>query len=628
MDALKSNTPLNIVELMEKTPLTKLSETYNNKFINKIKEDFNEMEQQLFVSSFFCYLNYHPTNDYVIDLDNVWKWLGFSQKVIAKRTLKNNFIIEKDYKVLLYPKVKQTKTNQGGHNKETIMLNIKTFKLFCIKADTKRAKEVHEYFIKLEEILQEILQEETNELKEQLQKIQHIEINFNETLKKEKLLQRQQILLNNFATSGPVVYVIKVKTFDDGKYIIKIGQSAKGCGARYDEHKTKYPECTLIDCYSVIKCIDFEKYIHNHEKIRKYKYNKLDGHEKETELFIVGGGLTYDTINRIINENLKQFNEYTKADFELLETKIEKLETKIELLETEKMLLKQYLKEQKLYKEEIIEPQKEREPVEHIPENYIVKKLEQMESQYKEIFEQNKEILQTININKQSRLITGFGEINKTVGPRLLQINPETLCINKIYDTVADCLKDSNFKNKRPSIEKAVMENIIYNGYRWLYVERDKDPEEALATIQKSKDTKVQNIGYIAKLNKEKTIILNVYIDRKTASIQNDFPSPSSLDSPVKMGTIAKEHYYVLYDKCDDALKSMFIEKKGGNVPFLYKNGVASFDNNGNVIEKYFCKYDCIKKLQIGDKTLSKILDKNIPYNDRFYKSIASNLYV
>ena len=172
------------------------------------------------------------------------------------------------------------------------------------------------------------------------------------------------------------------------------------------------------------------------------------------------------------------------------------------------------------------------------------------------------------------------------------------------------------------------MENIIYNGYRWLYVERDKDPEEALATIQKSKDTKVQNLGYIAKLNKEKTNILTVYIDRKTASVQNGFPTPSSLDNPVKMGTLAKEHYYVLYDKCDDTLKTAFIEKNDGNVPFLYKNGVASFDGNGNVIEKYMCKYDCIKKLRIGDKTLAKILDKNIAYNDRFYKLIGSNLFV
>ena len=69
---------LNIVDLIEKNPIIKLSASYNNKLINKIKEDFTDTQQQLFVSSFYCYLNYDNKKDYVIYLDDVWKWLGFS----------------------------------------------------------------------------------------------------------------------------------------------------------------------------------------------------------------------------------------------------------------------------------------------------------------------------------------------------------------------------------------------------------------------------------------------------------------------------------------------------------------------------------------------------------------------
>lgn len=611
------NSSINIVQLMENTPVSKLSKTYNNKFINKIKESFNEDEQKIFISSFFCYLNYHPMNDYVISMDDVWKWLDFAQKATATRLLKNHFEIEKDYKCLLtYRSVEQRKeentNNRGGHNKETILMNLNTFKLFCIKADTKKAKSIQEYLVKMEHILHEIIQEESNELKEQLQEIGHIKINFNETLKKTEILQNEQLLLTQYGTSGALVYLIKVKTFDDGKYVIKIGQSAKGVKARYDEHKTKYPECLLLDCYSVLKSIDFEKFLHNTEKIRTNKYNKLDGHEKETELFLVGGNLTYNTITRIITENIKQFNEYTKLDFELLQSKIELLETKNELLTT-------HLKEQKLYVERIEQPlREEKEFNENNSEKYIINKLNEIELQ-------NKQIMQTITINKESRLLTGFGQYNKTVGPRLLQINPETNKINKIYETVADCLKESNFKHKRPSIEKSVHENIVYNGYRWLYAERDEDPEEIVKSIQQSKDTKIQNIGYIAKLNKEKTEILNVYIDRKTASIKNGFTSPSSLDAPVKNGTIMNDHYYTLYDKCDDIVKGVFNGKIGG-VPLLYKNGVGRFDKTGKLMVEYVCKYDCIKRLNIGDKTLSKILDKEIAYNDYFYRTIGSKL--
>lgn len=54
------------------------------------------------------------------------------------------------------------------------MLNVETFKKFCLKAGTKKADEVHDYFIKLENIMFEITNEECEDLKNQLQKIEDI----------------------------------------------------------------------------------------------------------------------------------------------------------------------------------------------------------------------------------------------------------------------------------------------------------------------------------------------------------------------------------------------------------------------------------------------------------------------
>ena len=70
------------------------------------------MEQQMFISSFYCYLNYHTVNDFVIDLDNVWNWLGFNQKVKAKILLEKFFIKDIDYKNLLNLQVKQDSNNK------------------------------------------------------------------------------------------------------------------------------------------------------------------------------------------------------------------------------------------------------------------------------------------------------------------------------------------------------------------------------------------------------------------------------------------------------------------------------------------------------------------------------------
>jgi hypothetical protein len=85
------NSSLDIVELIENNPITRLSNTYQNKLITKIKSNFTDTEQQLFVTSFYCFLNYNQRTDFVIDLDNVWKWLGFSTKQNAKMLLEKKF---------------------------------------------------------------------------------------------------------------------------------------------------------------------------------------------------------------------------------------------------------------------------------------------------------------------------------------------------------------------------------------------------------------------------------------------------------------------------------------------------------------------------------------------------------
>jgi hypothetical protein len=100
--------------------------------LTKIKEKFNESEQQLFVASFYGFLKYDPNNDFVIDLDDVWKWVGFSNKAHSKYLLEKHFVIDKDYKLLLTKPGKQSDHTRGGHNKEIFMLTVSTFKKFCL----------------------------------------------------------------------------------------------------------------------------------------------------------------------------------------------------------------------------------------------------------------------------------------------------------------------------------------------------------------------------------------------------------------------------------------------------------------------------------------------------------------
>lgn len=151
---------LDIVHLIESNPIARFNQTYHSKIIDKLNVKFSNYDEKIFLSNFYCYLKYDKVNDFVIDLDNIWKYIGFRNKANAKRLLRNSFIIEKDYKILLL----------NIQEKEKIMLNIQTFKKLCVKSFIKRGDEIYDYFSKLEEVFYEILLEEVIELRAELLK--------------------------------------------------------------------------------------------------------------------------------------------------------------------------------------------------------------------------------------------------------------------------------------------------------------------------------------------------------------------------------------------------------------------------------------------------------------------------
>ena len=583
---------VDIVNLIENNPITKFSGDYQSKLVEKVKNNFNNYEQQMFLSSFYCYLKYDSKNDYVIDIDNVWKWLDFSQKDAAKRVIEKNFLINKDYKIFAPQVGGAKKDTRGGHNKEVIMLNVETFKKFCLKAGTKKADEIHDYFIKLENIMFEITKEEGDELKQQVLTLENKNKKMEEKIIKQKELDNEKFLLKEYTNIGCMIYIIKVKMNDDGTHIVKIGHSTKGIKERYNECKLKHTNILLLNCFEVDKSYQFEQFLHTHQNIRPNNVTNLIGHEKDKELFLIGTTLTYQTLIKIIDDNINNY-KYKVREL-LLEIENLKLKQPVEVINNDNELLKELVNVNKL----------------------LTNKVCSLETSIQQI-------LNKLNA-QETKIVTGFNQQLPHLGPRLQKINPETIQLIKVYESVTEAMNE-NKNIKRPSITKAVEENTIYCGFRWQLVERNLDPT-IIHSLEPTKETKVQNLGYIAKLNIDKTQILNVYLDRKTASQQNGFESSSALDNPVKNGTIVNNQYYTLYDKCEADLINNFEEEYGK--PLLYKNGVGQYDLDNNLITEFACKYDCTRELKMSDKTLAKALDKNIQYNGFYYKSLGIKIFI
>ena len=327
---------LDIVELIEKNPITKFSSHYNSKFLTKIKETFSSFEQQLFLTSFYCYLNYDYKKDFIIDLDNVWKWLGFSNKAHAKRLLENYFVIDKDYKFLLTLSGEQKK-GSGGHNKEIIMMNVETFKKFCLKAGTKKADEIHDYFIKLEQVFQDILLEESNEIKLQLQqKTLQLENQIKNTeLEKYELLEKT--LLEQFPINTQCIYYGKIDNKTLGQAprlhnedLIKFGQS-NNLAERVKCHKKNFINFRLVAAFKVKNKIEIENAIKKHlilkERIRSVTVEKPNFEEENYRELLAydNNEFTIEKIHGFIIEIIKE-NEYNIENYNKLIEKNNNLE--------------------------------------------------------------------------------------------------------------------------------------------------------------------------------------------------------------------------------------------------------------------------------------------------------------
>ena len=331
-----TDSSLNIVDLIENNPITKLSNTYKSNLLNKIKERFTDQEQQMFVASFYCYLNYNPREDFVIDLDNVWKWLGFKSKQTAKVLLEKNFFIDKDYKLSLMAQHKRTTHTKGGQNKETFLLSVRTFKSFCLKAGTKKAEQIHEYYINLEDILQEIMQEESNELKIQLQK----QVILSEQ-EKEKV--REKTLIEQFPSNTQCVYYGFIDNLSDNKErLVKFGNS-NNLKCRVYTHKKTYLNFRLVNAFKVDNKLQIETAIKNHILFKERQRTITLNSKKYIELLNIDD-LTLDELDKSIKEIIKGI-EYSPENYvKLLQENSElkdKLEKSNEAINNEKVYILQ-----------------------------------------------------------------------------------------------------------------------------------------------------------------------------------------------------------------------------------------------------------------------------------------------
>jgi phage anti-repressor protein len=86
------------------------------------------------------------TEEFPVDFDQAWKWLGYSEKSKAKRTLIAEFLAEVDFQVFAI----KGENLKGGRPTEQIALTVDCFKSWAMMAQTAQGKAVRQYYLQVE----------------------------------------------------------------------------------------------------------------------------------------------------------------------------------------------------------------------------------------------------------------------------------------------------------------------------------------------------------------------------------------------------------------------------------------------------------------------------------------------
>ena len=304
---------LDIVNFIENNPITKLSNTYQSKILQQIQHELTDDELNIFSTNFYCFLNYHPKNDFVIDLDNVWKWLGFSQKVKAKQLLERNFTIDTDYKK---PIIESKIKTRGGHNKETFLLSIKTFKSLCLKAGTKRSDQIHDIYLKIQDITLQLEEEENSELKQQLATAEKRI----ETSEEDKHKLREKTLIEQFSQNTQCFYYGIIDNLsDNNEKLIKFGNS-NNLKSRITTHHKTYHNFHLVNAFKVTNKLEVETEFKEDPLIKPLLRTITISSKKYIELLSVHD-LSFNKLDKII-KNIISKTEYTYENYIKLQDEV------------------------------------------------------------------------------------------------------------------------------------------------------------------------------------------------------------------------------------------------------------------------------------------------------------------
>jgi hypothetical protein len=564
----QKNETVNFTELVKLNNNT-LPTNVQDKLIVKLNETFQDSEQRWYAANLYLYLNYHPTDDYPIDLDNVYSMIGFANKENAKRTLVNNFKVGHDYKIHVGEEVNPARPkgrtdgllhNSEWKGKQTVLLNTDTFKDLCMISRTEKGKEIRKYYLKLESISNSLVKDIIDDLNNKL--IQ----NSKETAVKIKM-DRHKLLIDKFRYKK-CVYIAEV-TRDN--MLIKIG-SSKNIAERINGLNITYGTCIFLD---IFEHNDYQVVEHN--ILQNVKENmcrdSINGHTSK-EVVRLSSEFNYSQLYKIVRTCLDTTNFLSPG--ELLRKS--ELDVEEKRLDTINNLIKQgssiddikSIMNFKIQKEQISE---------------LTSELSQEDSEIEMDIQHS-----TIEVSVKGR---------KPKGKKIQKIDPYNLeNVLKTYDSMIYLLRSIECTGYNKSgIQDAIKKSMIYRGYRWNY--EGVSPGPTVISNQPITEP-------ILKLNESKDIILESYPTKDKAAASIGI-GKLKMREIVRTGAKYNTFYFIEFSKCDKDIVKKY------NKPIFGNNSVhAKKIKQTNPITNQSILFNSLNEIYIKFGISSKTLQYSI----------------
>jgi anti-repressor protein len=113
------------------------------KIIN-LEQNMSPLNFNLSTASFLL----DSSEQFPVDFDRAWQWLGYSRKSDCLEFLKNNFVVNRDFAAT----AAKLHSSKGGRPSTEYYLTVECFKMIGMMAGTEQGKQVRLYFLECEKV--------------------------------------------------------------------------------------------------------------------------------------------------------------------------------------------------------------------------------------------------------------------------------------------------------------------------------------------------------------------------------------------------------------------------------------------------------------------------------------------